>query len=105
MNKKKSANISRNTIVPPMIINMDDLSYASDQDIDNRKSNLDTERMQAIHQGYDPYLWEVELAYVDRELTIRDTRRKAHEIYVKNNPDLVDSFNSDFADEVITDLN
>jgi hypothetical protein len=31
--------------------------------------------------------WETEICYVQREIKIRNSRRVAHEKYVRNNPD------------------
>lgn len=98
---KKKQN-THNVTVPeiPAVINMDILSYASDQEIESRFRSLDSERQKVNNMGYDPYTWEVELAYLQREIGIRESRRIAHENYVKNNPDAADmSFSSFDSDE------
>ena len=76
---KKKQN-THNVTVPeiPEVINMDTLSYSSDLEIESRFRSLDTERARVNNIGYDSYAWEVELAYLQLEIGIRESRRIAH---------------------------
>lgn len=99
--KKKN---THNVVVPeiPAAISMDILSYASDLEIESRFRSMDIERQRVNNMGYDPYAWEVELAYIQREIGIRESRRIAHENFLKNNPEVADmSFSSFDSDEYI----
>lgn len=71
----------------PEIINMDDLSYTNDDDLERRYNLLSSEREKVAQTGGDPTPWEIEIAYVQRESKIRGARRAAHERYVRSNPD------------------
>lgn len=71
----------------PDVINMDDLSYTNDDDLERRYNLLTSEREKVAQTGGDPTAWEIEIAYVQRESKIRSTRRNAHERYVRSNPD------------------
>ena len=100
---KKKQN-THNVIVPevPAMINMETLSYVTDQDLESRFRALDSERQKVNNMGYDPYAWEVELAYVQREISIRESRRIAHENYIRNNPDAADMSFSPFDSDEYT---
>jgi hypothetical protein len=86
MNKKtKKFNSERNyTIVEPEVVSIDDLAYAADVELAARAESLRTERERAIRAGFNPYRWEIELAYVQREMDIRDDRADAHMIYTRS---------------------
>jgi len=97
MKKNKKQNnqqsISRPHIDMPYVVDMDSLAYASDDDLWERYGYLNLTRDQAIKAGMDPYPWEIELAYIQRENGIRDSRKLAHEKYIKLNPeDFIDSY-------------
>ena len=95
---KKQSNRTQSSdvdVMEPYIVDMDVLSYASDDELRERNRHLSEEKDQAFKSGFDTYLWEVELAYVHREMGIRNARRIAHEKYLRTNPDAayyVDSF-------------
>lgn len=97
-NKKSNQqqNHSRPQIEAPYVVDMDALAYASDDDLRERFGYLNSTRDQALRMGVDPYLWEVELAYVQRENGIRESRRLAHEKYVRLNPQEFDTYDNNF---------
>ena len=72
----------------PEILHMDVLAYASDEELDRHYTNIVAARDRASKSVFDFQPWEVEICYLQREMKIRSDRRKAHEIYTKNNPDL-----------------
>ena len=74
----------------PTVVTIDVLANASDSDLRNRENDLSTGRDRAYKSGMDPYHWEVELCYVQREVEIRQSRAAAHERYLLNNPDTVE---------------
>jgi len=73
---------SHQTVNLPDVIDMDTLSYASDDELVRRVSYLASDRDRAIRNGYAPELWETEICYVQRELSLRQLRRVSHEKYV-----------------------
>ena len=87
--KKQSNQTSSadSNVMGPYIVDMDVLSYSSDDDLRDRNRHLNEERDQAFRAGVDSYLWEVELAYVHREMGIRTVRRVMHERFMKSNPE------------------
>ena len=62
----------------PEIYSMDDIAYTSDEAIHDRIDRLESERNRLTGAGRDPYLWEVEIAYLRREDIIRNDREHAH---------------------------
>lgn len=77
----------RYAVDAPYVIDMDTLGYSSDDDLRERHNYLSSSRDQVVRAGMDPYLWEVELAYLQREFGVRETRRVAHEKYMRMHPD------------------
>lgn len=99
MSKKNKRQPSKNNVIEnimePYVVNMDVLACISDDELRDRNHQLNEEMNSASRAGYDSYLWEVELAYVQREIDIRHTRRALHERYMRSNPEAVyyaDSF-------------
>lgn len=88
---KKSSNSSasyhRMSIQLPDAVDMDSLSYFSDDELDRRMSTLVAAREEAIRHDYDSYPWDVEVCYAQREMRIRNARRAAHDRYLRINPD------------------
>lgn len=79
----------------PQIVDMDALSSYDDDHLDRHHNYLQAEREKVLHSGSDTHPWEVEICYVQREIKIRNTRRVAHEKYIRTNPDLFqDNFSS-----------
>jgi hypothetical protein len=87
MKKTKNSNYHRNGIELPAIINMETLSYASDEDLERHVTYLQAERDRAARSEYDLRPWEVEICYLQRELKIRNDRRIAHERYLRTHPE------------------
>ncbi len=102
MSKKKNINKPNQTrhvtqeMSPPQVVDMEALAYISDGDLERRHAHLVEEMNKAFHSGYETYLWEVELAYVQREAGVRRTRKLAHDRYVRSNPDFY--VNVDYSD-------
>ena len=83
--KKFSGGSERNyNVVEPQVVSMDDLAYAADVDLTSRAESLKAERERAVRAGINPRKWEVELAYVQREMDIRDDRADAHMIWERS---------------------
>ena len=74
----------------PVIVTIDVLASASDSELRSRNNDLENEKDNMSRDGYDPHPWEVELAYVQREIDIRRNRMYMHERYIRNNPDIVE---------------
>lgn len=94
-NKKNNGNVHTDSSViftNPVVVSIDVLAGASDSELRARNNDLENEKDAVMKEGYDPRLWEVELAYVQREMDIRKTRMHAHEKYLRNNPDEVDFY-------------
>jgi hypothetical protein len=83
-----SNNFSNCPVDRPLVVDMDTLAYATDEELREREKMLSYDKDVVIRSGFDPYHWEVELAYVLREQNVREVRRIFHEKYVRNNPDL-----------------
>lgn len=66
----------------PAIVNMDDLAVMHDDELYVRARGLDADRWSAISAGASPYDWEVEMAYVCRELQLRHERHNQHMEYL-----------------------
>ena len=67
----------------PDVANMDDLAYVSDDELAARHTGLDADRNKIINHHFDPIAWEIELAYVKRELAMRRIRREAHDVWTR----------------------
>jgi hypothetical protein len=91
----------------PEVVNMDVLAYASDAEIRRQHDYLEEERARAYQAGVDVTPWEVELAYVQREVDVRRKRIAAHEKYLRAHPELFYAGNSDadFSDTETSELN
>ena len=71
----------------PDVANMDDLSYATDSDIDDRYRYI-LNGKEAMGQNDSVRIkWEEELSYLQRESKIRASRRFAHEAYLRDHPE------------------
>lgn len=66
----------------PTMVNMDDLAVMHDDELYARARGLDADRWSAISAGASPYDWEVEMAYVCRELQMRHERHNRHMEYI-----------------------
>lgn len=67
----------------PEVVSVDVLAVMTDEDLSARLRSLDADRDRVDAAFYDPRYWEEEIAYVRREMQIRNVRRKAHDVYAK----------------------
>ena len=67
----------------PEVYCMDDIGYMPDEAIYDRTNKLEIERNKLISMNRNPYLWEVEIAYLRREQQLRQTRAELHADFVK----------------------
>ena len=93
-NLTKKAPVSLNL---PDFIDIDELSYASDEELIRRVTHLMSDRDKAARIGYDLNPWEVEICYVQRELKIRQDRRIAHEKFLARNGEFAYQHNDSYA--------
>lgn len=68
----------------PEVVDMDTIGVMSDDEIGDRAQELSTTRYNVIEAGADPYLWEIELCYLQREFQLRRGRKDAHELFLKD---------------------
>jgi len=89
INNKKTVTKNYNSgyLEFPEVIDMDSLCFFDDDGLERLHNNLQADRERAGRHTEDLTPWEVEICYVQRELRIRNTRRIAHEKYIRNNPD------------------
>lgn len=92
MQKNKRSDIDRRphrATIPnfPDVACMDQLAVMLDDELISRFRGLDDERLQAVNSLMDPQPWEVELAYVRRELAMRRVRREHHDSYLRSESD------------------
>ena len=72
------------TFPAPEIVCMDDIGYYSDDLLHERMTRLESEKNRVVEARLDTTLWEVELAYLQREKQIRQTRLEKHEAYMRD---------------------
>ena len=72
-------------VAVPDAVNMDETALISDEELFSRLTQLESDRLKAIDSNFDPYLREIEIAYLRRESQIRRLRREAHEAYLYEN--------------------
>lgn len=73
----------------PTAANIDDIAVYSDEELFSRLSGMENDRLKVAESRFDPTLWEIEIAYLRREMGIRRQRREAHEIYLRENAHLL----------------
>ena len=61
---------------------MDELAIALDDELFSRLNNLENDRLKVIEARFDPTPWEIEIAYLRREVQLRKVRRELHEQYL-----------------------
>lgn len=96
-NKKpstKNNNIER--IDFPSVVDIDTLSYATDDELLRHAAFLKSERERAVKLDCNVTPWDIEVCYVQRELMIREDRRIAHERYLRLNPEEQTVSNEDY---------
>lgn len=67
----------------PEVVNMDVTALLLDDELYSRLNLLESDRLKVLDARLDPLLWEVEIAYLRREIGIRKLRREAHEKYLQ----------------------
>ena len=82
---RESAVRGQYPVNPPRPTNMDELAVCADDQLYSMSQQFESERQKVLEARLDPYFWEVELAYLRRELGFRRQRREAHEAYVQKN--------------------
>lgn len=80
---KKNKSHKNINVESPEVYNMDDIGYMMDEALYDRVGRLDSERAKLVANGYDARLWEVEIAYVQREQGIRRSRSELHADYLR----------------------
>lgn len=82
---REVANRIQYPVPVPHPINMDEIAVMADDQLYSLQQQLESDRQKVLDYRLDPYFWEVELAYLRRELNIRRVRRDAHEAYLQKN--------------------
>lgn len=77
----------------PEQVSVDVLAVMTDEDLSAKLRSLDDDRAKVDAAFYDPRYWEEEIAYVRREMQIRNVRRKAHEQYTAEIQREIDAYN------------
>jgi len=86
-NVKSSKNKQVDSQIPfPHRLTFDELAVIDDGALADLSKSLNDSVSRAYGHGLNPYSWEVELCYVQRELQIRSTRREAHAAYMASAP-------------------
>ena len=85
--KAHTKNYNREGEGLPTVIDMDSLACMSDDELVRLHSHTQTEKDRAGRREELATAWEIEACYVQRELQIRSERRRAHEAYLRSNPD------------------
>lgn len=90
----------------PTIIDMDTLACMSDEELMRLHSHTQNEKDRAVRREGVVVAWETEACYTQRELQIRADRRRAHDAYLRSNPDSAFDYNdwqteSDDFDQVV----
>ena len=60
---------------------VDYLGIMVDEDLSSLYTMLNQQRNDLLRQKYSTRLWDIELAYIQRESRIRQDRRLAHKVY------------------------
>lgn len=68
----------------PPIINVDVIALFSDDELSTHTHGLHAQRSQ-LDPNQDPKPWDVEIAYAQRELNLRQIGREMHEKYYMDN--------------------
>ena len=74
----------------PTAVNIDDIAVYTDEELFSRLSGMENDRLRVVESRFDPTIWEIEIAYLRREMGIRRQRREAHEIFLRENAHLLD---------------
>jgi hypothetical protein len=68
----------------PQVLNMDAIAVMADDELFGTLSALDNALQRVFAEYGDTKPWEVEIAYVRRELQVRRLRREKHNQYMEN---------------------
>lgn len=79
--KLKSGKVVQRNL--PEVVCSDDLAVMSDEQLVGRATAL---QVDMVNSGGDPSPWEIELAYIQREQSIREVRSRRHSEYMKSLP-------------------
>jgi len=86
-NSKSNKSKSVDSQIPfPHKHTFDELAVVDDSVLSELSKSLTDSVSRAHSHGLNPYSWEVELCYVQRELQIRSVRREAHSAYLARVP-------------------
>lgn len=83
----------------PTVIDIDTLASMSDDELVRLHSHLQTEKEKVSRREDLLVAWETEVCYVQRELMIRSDRRRAHDAYLRSNPDTAFDYYDNSAEE------
>jgi ElaB/YqjD/DUF883 family membrane-anchored ribosome-binding protein len=67
----------------PDVFHMDLIGTMTDDELLERLRMLEADRERVLDARFDPAAWEIEAAYVRRELQLRRTRHNLHEEYLQ----------------------
>ena len=87
MSKKQKKN---NFYRHDLYLTVDSLAYAPDEELRNLHDSLRKERDMTVREGFDSHDVETSICYVQREISVRESRRIAHVAYIKANNISVD---------------
>lgn len=73
------ATAQRGPIEAPEVVNMDVLGTMLEEELINRFMTLQETCERAAVRGYDTRKWDIEMAYVKREMQVRRHRREEHD--------------------------
>ena len=82
----------------PALVCSDDLAVMLDDELFAMQKRLEAERQFLLVKNDDATLWEIELCYVKRELSIRETRSNMHKAYL-NTTNQLQNNHYDYVDE------
>ena len=68
----------------PYTVSIDELAVISDEELSDHYTMLNQQRNELLKKRYPTYCWDVELAYAQRELKIRNDRRVQHNRFMEN---------------------
>ena len=100
MSKKQKKN---NFYSHDLYLTIDSLAYTPDEELRNLHDSLRKERDMTVREGFDSHDVETSICYVQRELSVRESRRAAHVAYIKANnisvdlPDQIDNGQNEVA--------
>lgn len=73
----------KQAFLSPVVLNMDELAMFTDDILLEKLQTLEAERDRVLEARQDPRLWEIEAAYIRREMQLRRTRHIQHNEYLQ----------------------